>query len=132
MTSKTWRQRWLEPLARLLRGETTPRRHAARRPRVVPLLEQLETRLAPAATFSIANNSVIEPAPNGSRANLGELVFKSVRQTVGHIEENRYPNERGTKCECETARVKPPQDHIQKYGRGGKRDKQTERLHEYI
>ena len=39
----------------------------ARRPvRFVPLLEQLETRLAPATTFSIADGSVIEPAPGGT------------------------------------------------------------------
>ena len=40
---------------------------AVHRPSTVPLcLEQLEARLAPATTFSIANNSQIEPAPNGT------------------------------------------------------------------
>jgi Calx-beta domain len=66
MTSKTWRQRWLEPLTRLLRGDALPHRCAAGRNRVVPRLEFLEPRLSPATTFSIADNSVIEPSPGGT------------------------------------------------------------------
>jgi Calx-beta domain/FG-GAP repeat len=65
MPSSVWRLRWLQPLSRLLRGETSTRPRPERR-RIVPFLELLEPRLAPATTFSIANSSVIEPAPNGT------------------------------------------------------------------
>src|SRR5947209_2235282 len=40
------------------------RARARRRPR--PLLEQLEGRFLPATTLSIADSSVLEPAPNGT------------------------------------------------------------------
>jgi hypothetical protein len=74
MTSRFRRCGWLESLSRLLRGETSGR-CAARRRRVL-WLELLEPRLAPATTFSIANSSVIEPAPNGT-VNLDFTVTRS-------------------------------------------------------
>jgi elongation factor P hydroxylase/preprotein translocase subunit SecB len=75
MPSSVWRFRWLQPLSRLLRAETSTRPRPERR-RIVPLLELLESRLAPATTFSIANSSVIEPAPNGT-VNLDFTVTRS-------------------------------------------------------
>ena len=65
MAMGAWRLHWLKSLLHLLRGEPFGNGRAARR-RIVPFLEILELRLSPATTFSIANNSVIEPAPNGT------------------------------------------------------------------
>jgi hypothetical protein len=67
-----WLKSWARPAA--IPANRPP---AARRPRRVPLhLEQLEARLAPATTFSIADNSVIEPAPNGT-VNLDFTITRS-------------------------------------------------------
>ena len=63
---RRWLNRWVRPSAPVAR----------RRVRVVPHLEHLETRLAPATTFSIADSSVIEPAPGGT-VNLDFTVTRS-------------------------------------------------------
>ena len=60
MSSPVW-SRWRKSWTRW-QGGRTPRRP----PRILLRLEELEQRLAPATTFSIAANSVVEPAPNGT------------------------------------------------------------------
>ncbi len=64
MSCKTWRHSWIEPLAGLLRRVTIFRRRAAKRSRVVLLLEELESRLAPSATaqFTAGAETVNEAA----------------------------------------------------------------------
>jgi hypothetical protein len=64
--------RWLRRLTEPVGVGRAPRRFF----RVIPNLEQLEPRLSPATTFSIADNSVIEPAPNGT-VNLDFTVTRS-------------------------------------------------------
>ena len=60
MSSPVW-SRWRKSWTRW-QGGRTPRRP----PRILLRLEELEQRLAPATTFSIAAYSVVEPAPNGT------------------------------------------------------------------
>ncbi len=65
MSNKTWRRRWLSPLARLLRGDISPRRGAAGRNRVLLNLEELETRLTPSVTLTSLNpNPIIAGSPD--------------------------------------------------------------------
>ncbi len=51
---------------RCRRSSARPARQSSPRPPHRPALEQLESRLAPATTLSIADSSVIEPGPHGT------------------------------------------------------------------
>jgi hypothetical protein len=65
MISKTWRQRWLTPLARLLHGAAFSRCQSRRRPRTLLTLEELETRLTPSSAtlqFNTASETINQAA----------------------------------------------------------------------
>src|SRR5260370_18899649 len=67
-----WWQRWLEAL----QTQAARRRAGGRRRRFVPRLEQLEDRVTPSTTLSIADSSVVEPGPHGT-VNLDFTVTRS-------------------------------------------------------
>jgi hypothetical protein len=62
MSKTSWWRHWLKPAV----SRTGRRRSIRRGTYLVPFLEQLESRITPATTLSIADSGVTEPMPSGT------------------------------------------------------------------